>query len=343
MKNITPIKVIPWDGKKISVPGIYSGVPIDFYHGDCCVGPSFSSTTLRKVEDPELSMEEIYDELYLNPDAKEPETKEVFIRGRAVHTLLLGEGGFKEQFKIRPETYNDEKTGAEKPWNGNAGPCKKWLAEAALAGVSVLKPDVVPNIRGMADKLAAHPVVQAGILNGLIEHSIFWQDPITGLWLKARPDAIPLDSNMGADLKGAESVSRSSTRKSISNFGYHQQLALVADGMYQTTGRVLTDFTLVFVKWTRPWSINHKPVSAQAIYRGRQQNRRAIDRLAVAVRDNSWPGHDDDEATAELQDWLEGRLAREEEQGLLPAIFADISQEPRGYTPPATEDDDEAV
>lgn len=339
MKNITPLAVIPWDGKKISKPGIYSGVPIDFYHGDCCIGPSFSSTTLRKVEDPDISMEEIWDELYLNPEAKEPETKEVFIRGRAVHTLLLGEGGFREQFVIRPETYPNDET---KPWNGNSKDCKNWLAEQALAKKSVLKPDAIPNIRGMADKLAAHPVIQAGILNGLVEHSIFWIDPVTGLWCKARPDAIPLDANMLADLKGAEDVSRSATRKSISNYGYHMQLGLGAIGIYQTTGRVMTDFTLVFVKWTRPWSINHKPVSPQAIYRARQQIRRALDKLAVCVATGIWPGHDDDEATAELQDWLEARLAREEEQGLLPAIMPNLEDEPRGYTPPPG-DDEEAV
>ncbi len=37
--------VTRYDGQPITAPGIYSGVPIDTYHGpDLCAGPSISSS-----------------------------------------------------------------------------------------------------------------------------------------------------------------------------------------------------------------------------------------------------------------------------------------------------------
>lgn len=327
MSEPAPMKVIPWDGKPITVPGIYSGIPMDAYHSaTICDGPSVSSTILRKVE--EVSMDEVFDKYWPgNPDRDEPDSSEALTRGRARHTLLLGEEGFRQEFLIRPETYPDGATypsevGTPKPWNGNAKWCKAWLAAAQMAGKSVLKPDEIPNIKGAAARLAQHPAIENGLLNGLIEHSIFYKDPKTGLWVKVRPDAIPTDSRMVADYKGAESVQPRKVRKSITEYGYHQQMALISDALFYILGWVLgdDDHVLVFQKWTRPWTINVKPVHLTAIHRGRQQNRRALDKIALALETGVWPGPDDDMVPAYLDDYREKQLANDEEAGTLPKV-----------------------
>lgn len=321
----THFEVRPYEGGKITEPGIYSGVSMDAYHGDICDGPSVSSSHLRKAEAE--SLDEVWDSFYMNPDrAPEPEKKH-FALGRAAHTLLLGEAGFREEFLIRPETYPDDES---KPWSGNSGSCKKWLAEAALLGKTVLTVDQVEVVRGMAARLAAHPTVQTGILNGLIEHSIFWQDEKTGLWVKVRPDVIPTDSMMVGDLKTSANVQPQEVRRAITNHGYHQQMALIREGIFNVTGRVTTDHILIFIKSTRPFSINHKPLTAAAMYRGHQQNRRALDRIAECLKSGYWPGPDDDEVPADLTDWREKQLAFEEKNNLLPEV--DEPQE--GFAPP---------
>lgn len=304
-------------GEKISEPGVYRGVPMDVYHGDCCIGPSVSSSHLRKAETS--SMDEVWDTFYLNPD-RDPEAdkdKKHYILGRAAHTLLLGEEGFREDYLIRPETYPDDDS---KPWSGNSKSCKAWLAEAALAGKSVITKEQVEVIRGIAGRMASHPTIQTGILNGLIEHSIFWIDEKTGLWVKCRPDAIPTDSNIIADLKVQAGVQPIDCRRAITEYGYHQQMALIGEGMFHAAQRVVTDFVLVMAKAGRPFSINHKPLTPSAIYRGHQQNRRAMDRIAECLKTGYWPGPDDDEVPADLQDWREKQLKYEEEHKLLPEI-----------------------
>lgn len=320
------LQVIPYTGGQISVPGIYSGVPMHEtddspgYHGDICVGPSFSSSHLRKMET--MSPDEVWDTLYLNPD-RDPDAdkdKPHYVLGRAAHTLLLGEAGFAQTYLIRPETYADEKTGADKPWNGNSLVCKRWMAEAKEMGRTVITAEQVETIRGIARRLADHPTVQTGILNGLIEHSIFWIDEKTGLWLKARPDVIPTDSNVIADLKVQAGVTAIECRRSITDWSYHQQMALISEGMFRVAARVIEMSVLVMAKSSRPYSINHKPLTPAAIYRGHQLNRRALDRIKECLDASAWPGPDDDEVPAGLMEYREKQLDYESKHGLLPDI-----------------------
>lgn len=332
------LPVIQWDGKPISKPGIYAGIPMDRYHSaDICVGPSVTSTILRKTE--EVSMEEVFDKYWpANPDREPEKTSPAFARGRARHTLLLGEDGFREQFIIRPETYPDgavypDENGAPKPWNGNSKWCKAWMASAEIAGKTVLMPDELENVRGAAERLARHPAIESGLLNGLIEHSIIYQDPETGIWIKVRPDVIPTSGTMVADYKGTEDVSPIKVRRAITEYGYHQQLALISDALFHVAGLVLgqDDHVLVFQKWTRPWSINIKPLSLATIHLGRMQNRRALNRIAQALETGIWPGPEDDMVPAELMDWKVKQLKFEHENGLL----EDVEEPSQGGTPAA--------
>ncbi len=323
MKPVSEIVLRPFKpGVPISVPGIYSDVPMRAYHQQICDGPSVSSGGLRTIEGG--NMEQFYLTSSLNPAAEPPKEKEAWIFGRAAHTLLLGEGGFRDQFAIRPETYpNDE----SKAWNGNSKDCKAWLAERALEGKGVLKVEQVHDVRGMADKLAAHPTIQTGLLNGLVEKSIFWKRriiassgrPIT-IWLKARPDNLLTDGTMASDLKTADDASPVAVRRAISDHGYHQQMALIREGIFATTGRMITDMYLVFQEKKAPWSINIKPLDDGALEFGQRQNERAMRRLADALDTDTWPGYEDDEVPAGLTDYLAKRLVFEAEHGLLPPI-----------------------
>lgn len=321
MRNVTPFQVIPYAGGKITRPGIYSGVPIKLYHGDICAGFSISSGGTRKIESKNL--EHFYKEFYGNPTRTPPAEKQAWVFGRAAHTLLLGEEGFRNDFRIRPETYPDDPS---KAWHGGAKSCKAFMAQAVIDNISVLGPDDVPKIRAMAERLTRHPVIQQGILNGLVEHSIFWRRRIkvqsgrlVTIWCKARPDAIPMQSNMLVDYKTCEDAGPQAVRRAIGDHGYHQQLALGAEGIFATTGRKITDHVLVFQETGAPHSINIKPVDLLAIEAGRRQNLRSMIRFAEAIDTGNWDGgYEDDGTEAGLPEYLSKRLANEAESLLLP-------------------------
>lgn len=342
------MKVIAYTGGRITKPGIYSGVPMHQtpespgYHGDICDGPSFSSTHLRKAD--KESMDEVWDIHPCNPDRAEPKDKDHFILGRAAHTLLLGEAGFRETFAIRPETYPDDK-GGEKPWNGNATWCKDWLKKAASEGMDVLTVAQLENIKGMARRMMGEPLIATGgILNGLVEHSLFWKDAQTGIWLKARPDVIPTDSRLIVDLKTAHAVDWESVERAIGENRYHMQAALIAEGLETLVGGEWNDAVYPFVKVTRPWSINITPIDGESLTFGRMQNRRAINRIAECLRTNNWPGPSDSEVAKGLPPWMKKRLMKEAEDGLLP----DVGEAPEPTPSAATQAlrdviDDEAI
>ena len=311
-RKARPFQIFAWSGEKISAPGVYD-IPIDAYHSDCCAGPSISSSGLRTIE--ARSLAHYWVGSYLNA-AREPVAESsAFTLGRAAHHLLLGERGFAERFVLRPaELYGE-------PWQGNRKACKAWLVEQAALGKTVITEAQIANIRGMADALKRHPLVAGGLMNGEIERSLIWQDDETGVWLKARPDALPLNGEIVVDLKTTSDASPRAIAKSFSDYGYHQQLALVSQGMEKVLGRKPgnDDFVLIFVESAAPWAVSVRPVDPQAIDYGRMLNRRALRKFADALARDDWPAYEADTSTLSLPRWATDNLELQIKSGLLDA------------------------
>lgn len=267
---------------KIDKPGIYPNIPIDLYHGDLCIGPSISSTGLRKIflESPS----HYWCESYINPDRKPPKETAAFILGRAAHHLLLGEDAFSTLFVMRPDEAPDGRA-----WNGNNNTCKKWIKEQADAGRTILTPEQIEQIRGMARALATEPLIEAGILNGQIEQSLVWKDKATDVWLKARPDAIPTDSGDFADLKTTVNFSFDLDRD-VSKRRYDMQAALVGMGIRELTGRAMESFSFVFVEKSPPHCIETLTLGAEDIASAEKDLRAAIDTFAWCMDHSNWFG-----------------------------------------------------
>lgn len=331
------MEIIQWDGQQITKPGIYAGIPMQaevddegnvtrlgYHHPDICDGPSLSSSILREAA--RTSMDEVWLKWPGNPDRDtEDADKPHFIKGRARHTLFLGEAGFARDFVVQPETYPEgvsypAKVGtSDKKWTYAAKWCKDWREAQHAAGRSILPPDEMTDIKGAAAKLSQHPEIKdGGILNGLVEHSIFWRDPKTGIWLKARPDVIPTDSAMIVDYKGSKDVSYRALEKALDETGYHQQLALIGEGMAIVAGVAITDYVLVFQKWTAPYSVNVKPIAGEAVHYGAMLNRRSIDKIHNAIETGIWPGPDDDGVPLNLPAYRLKDLQYQAEKKLLP-------------------------
>lgn len=314
------MKVIPWNGQVISEPGVYSGIPMAIYHGQLCTGPSVSSSGLRTIFYE--SAKHYFRDSYLNPKRKPQKVKEAYIFGRGAHHLLLGEEGFSKMFVIRPLRYPSDKDtdlfwrptddDPGKEWAGQANWCKAWVGVAEWFGLTILTSNDIENIRGMADSLAEDPMVQSGILGGLIEHSFVWQDKETGIWLKWRPDSIPTDSMDFADLKTAAGVSDEELERTIGAYGYQMQGALGAIGCREVLGQEMSSFTLVFGEKTDPWCTRTKTIRAPDIELGERQVRTALRYFRKCLDTGVWPGPGGTQTDTEysgLSEWA-GRRAQ---------------------------------
>jgi hypothetical protein len=278
---------------------------MDAYHGDLCIGPSVSSSGLRTIE--AKTPLHYYATSYLNPERLPEGPKDHFSFGRAAHTLLLGESGFREQFVVRPDEWSDWRTKA----------AQEWRKAQETAGQTVLIPSQINAIRGISKSLEAHPLVRQGILHGLVEHTIVWRDDKTGIWLKARPDVVPMADGVVSDIKTTTDASPRAIANTIVNHGYAMQGGLVTIGMKAVLGIEVTDFVLVFVEKEAPHAISVTAVDNEWLYWSRRQIRRSIDTFARCVETGEWPGYDA-EATTHMPQWLRSRFEDEDKNGLIP-------------------------
>lgn len=302
------MRIIEWDGKPITEPGIYSGIDIDTYHGPLVAeGYSVSRSQLWTLFDQ--SPAHCWDKSPYNPQ-RDPGTDEgaPLLFGRAAHHLLLGEAEFGERFVIRPDAYpehndydqewsEDDRT---KPWSGNAKWCRRWLQDAKESKLGVITRAQIEDIRGMARGLYENHMVRAGILNGYVEHTIVVRDPESGIWIKVRPDNIPNDSGDMADLKTAADIGDSAVEESIGRDGLFMQ-----GGMTAWACRLLpeplevTSFSLVLAEKTRPYCSRVRELKPFELELGENCARAATQMFKKCMERGFWPGPGGEQTDAE--------------------------------------------
>jgi PDDEXK-like domain of unknown function (DUF3799) len=267
-----------WDGKPISEPGLFKDVAMASYHQQLTVTPSISSSGQRTIWSK--SPAHFFDTSYLNPNRPDEPERPHFSIGRAAHhLLLLGRTGFDNEFVIRPERWDS--------WRTNDS--QTWRAEQIKGGRTIITAGELEAIAGMAASLGRDPLVRAGILDGLVERTIVYRDPETGVFVKSRPDSVPADAD-AADLKSTAGIDDDSIQRSITEFGYHQQGATVRSAFRLALGVTLETFTLVFVEKTRPFCTRTVTLKPEDLDRGEAQNRVANDAFAHGVKTGEWPG-----------------------------------------------------
>lgn len=309
------MKHIQWKGRRIGMPGIYAGIPIKKYHSATITkGVSISSGGLRKLF--EGSPAHFWVSSYYNPNAIPITDTNDMRLGRAAHHLLLGEDNFRTLHVVRPPHWVDWK-------KENA---RAWRNERLKAGLEVLTPDDLEKIRGIARSLAQYPLIKRGMLNGAIERSLIWHDPVTGVWLKARPDAMPESDRVFTDLKLTRDVDYDSMVKRVREFRLDMQAALVRWLVREITKHDIESFHLLFVESKPPHTIGSVTFSPQQLDNAEKDLRVALRVFAHCYERKAWFGPNGTQADAlglHLPEWFDNRckFRRENlERELKPAV-----------------------
>lgn len=289
-----PILTLAPDGK-IAADGVWD-LSMAQYHSDICTGPSVSSSGLRTIW--AQSPAHYYLDSPLNPQrpVKDDERPHFSIGRAAHHLLFLGRKGFDQEFAVRPSEWKDWRTAAS----------KEWKAEQIKAGLTIITDGELEAIAGMARSLAEHPMVKSGILDGAVERSLIWQDRETGVWLKSRPDNITTSGGDYSDLKTTTSVSDDALQRTIADFHYQMQGALVGMASEHVLGVTMQSFTLVFVEKAPPHCVRVVSLTDEDLRRGAQQVRASVDIFARCAATGHWPGPGGDQTDAcnlSIRDW----------------------------------------
>lgn len=302
-----------WDGKTITQPGIYVGIPLEEYHGNRNLfdGPSVSKSALKHLIPAHGgSPKAFWGRWGWNPNRIAPKTSDALDFGRALHALLLGDEVFDEKFIVRPDTYPDSKTGAAKPWHGASSWCKEWLDEHSH--LTVLSSDQIEMIRRMREDASQNHLVKLGVLSGRVERTMAYQCPETGIWVKARPDVIPTGDGVFADLKSVASMEEDFIERQLGDAGYYLQASMLRM-VCRALGVPFDTFVLLYVLKDDVPDTAHVELSVHDIDRGEKVVRWCLRTIRRCLDAGEWPGANPfnaGERPAQMKPWTKEALDR---------------------------------
>ncbi|TCL70608.1 PD-(D/E)XK nuclease-like domain-containing protein [Rhizobium sp. BK251] len=292
-----------WSGSTIKLSGVYSGISLDDYHGkrDLLDGPSVSKSALKWLLPAHGgSPKAFWGRWKWNPDHIEQETTAALDFGKAAHCLLLGDEVFEERFCIRPEKYPDYRTKEARDWR-----------DALVAeGKTIITAEQFDRIKRIHADAKTYPLIKLGLLNGRIERSMFWKDPETGIWLRARPDALPNVDGVYSDLKTASKFDEDFLERQIFDAGYYLQAAItrmVCRGL----GMPFDTFTLLYVLNDDVPDTAHVEIDEFDIDRGERAVRWCLRTIRNCLDAGEWPGarpFNDGERRIQMKVWAKERL-----------------------------------
>lgn len=288
----------------ITEPGAYAGIDAADYHRNPALlpGPSLSSSGAKVLLNK--SPFHFWHDSPLNPDRPAEANLPHFNVGKAAHDLVLLSERWPEQYHVLPEGFT--RAGTKKFADAIAE------ADAAeAAGMTVLRHEDAQTVHAVAAAIRRNSLAVATLTNGVTEETLCWQDPRTGVWLRARPDFRPnsilekRDVMVVSDLKfvAASNATPEGFAKAIHNFGYHQSAAFYSDGIKAIYGHFPTHWVHVVVEKEPPHCVALYELPGEDIERGRVLNRRAIDLFARCLERGEWPGYADDPKAVGLPVW----------------------------------------
>jgi hypothetical protein len=287
------------DGQIITEPGAYR-MSMNWYHQQCCDGPSVSSSGLRRIwnESPHhFWMTSDLNENRLPPGDESP----ALALGKAAHALMLGEDNFDAMFAYvpgdaprRPTATQIKAFERDGKWSDAAKDGAAYWSEwdAKHAGKTMITEDMVEKVRRMAASLNDNPLAKEALTSALTEVSLIWQDEATGVYLKSRIDVIPTNGADFSDLKTfaprTKSVKRA-VHQAVTDHSYDMQMAMGQMAAREVFGMDASECVLVMLQSTAPFCCVPVKLDEDALYWGRVRIRHAINTFAECMKSGEWP------------------------------------------------------
>jgi hypothetical protein len=285
----------------ITAPGAYPNITNEQYHRtEICPAPSISASGLKTLL--RKSPRHYWFDSCLNPNRPEEKDKAHFRIGKAIHDVLLLTDRWPQFYFTVPDGFS-------------LAHHKKWAEEipayeeAVARGCTVLRQSETDTIMAMAEAIRGNEFAAATLAAGDPETTLAWQDPETGVWLRARPDFLPWSVQQRReimavpDLKTAADGSQRAFQRAINEHGYHMSAALYCDGIKAIFGHYPTHWLHVVLEKEPPYCVALWELPQEDIERGRWLNRFAIRSFAKCLETGKFPGYADEPSPCGLPGW----------------------------------------
>lgn len=251
---------------KISKSGIYD-LTLEEYLSDCCIGPSVSSSGLRKLIEtcPALFKQE------------QKKTTKAMQFGSAAHLAFLEPEKLAERVVVSPHA--EYRTDAAKAWRD----------EQIKNGLIPLKKVEFDSLTAMSHALRSS-VCGDVFSGGEAEKSIIWQDPETKIWCKTRPDYLKEKEGIGYEYKTTGSVKPDDFARVADGKLYQMQVAWHLEGLEAIKSNV-KEIRIIAQETDAPYLPQEFIPDSSAIEYGRGMNRMGLRILANCIATDNWHGY----------------------------------------------------
>lgn len=200
--------------------------------------------------------------------------------GNLVHTAILEPHTMDSRYIAWPGLSRATKEG------------KALWAEVSASltpGIQVAHTSAMLLAQRMKIAFDAHHLAKDLLADAVIEHSVFWQDPVTKLHLKARPDI--WQNGYIADLKTANDASFDAFQRAVYTGGYHIQCAMQHRAIKEALGENIRNFLFIVIEKEPPFAIGIYQLDEESLQLGLSELDTLLDKMADCMRSNEWPSY----------------------------------------------------
>lgn len=255
--------------KKIK-PGLYD-ISIEDYHR----GPGLSRSGLMEFKRSPYH----YWYRYLNPGYQSESSTSAQIIGNALHTLILEPNQFEKRYVVIPEFNKTTKEGKA-----------YWLKiQSELGQRETLSMNHFKIAEAMAESFRKHELASQLLEKAKVEQSIYWIDKETNVLCKCRPDI--LRSNLVVDLKTTQDGSARAFSKTVYNYGYHIQAAMIQEALKELKQTIIKDFLFLVIEKSAPYAISIYQLDEASLDKGYQEFKTLLTHYKQCLETNDWPAY----------------------------------------------------
>lgn len=191
-----------------------------------------------------------------NNENRNNESTSSQIFGNAFHSYILENDSFYDRYYVLDKIDKRTKTG------------KALMEEIKTehSNKEIISIDDFEKIKRMEEQLKNDKYAQELISGAQVEKSIFWRDKKTNILCKARPDI--WHKNMVCDIKTTVDASPQAFQRSLSNYGYHIQAAMIKDGILNIENIEIKEYIFIAIETIEPYAIGIYILDQEALKRG---------------------------------------------------------------------------
>ena len=220
------------------------------------------------------------------------------LNGSLVHCARLEPEALSQRYVVLPENApkrpTDAQWNAKKPNDSSRAAMEWWTAWGEeAAGRTLVEADDFAITRLQLAALERDPQIVENMSEGRSEVSVFWIDPVTGVYCKARPDYVRMfdDGDVLTDLKSTVDESPHGFGWAAKRMRYDLQQAHYVAGWQIATGRKVKTFCFAAVTSKRPVLAKPYLLPEEFAQQGEDERCELLATYANCRATNNWPDY----------------------------------------------------